>query len=276
MDPKVEGKTTPERESSETKNNWEWKIVCFLVLFVVLLAVASPAWKMWLKYRDEQYLAACKDALEAENWELLEIISENWHNDSPENGYPWLYRADAALGLKKHEEAAEFMGSLPEDDPKFAAAMLKRIDLQFSLLNDPLAAEESCKRLLKIEPRTTDAHQRLIFFYAMTYQRTKMVDAIHFAMEKNREPKESFIYLLGKNWLFFSNGYDLNQHWLETYPDEELFHLGRALSLLNAEPIINHPVKLCLSYPFSSIQWDCVAVRLSFLLISTNVLFLYR
>ena len=123
------------------------------------------------------------------------------------------------------------LGQLSVDDPKYAAAMVKKIDLEFQQLNDPLQATETAKTLLKHEPLVGDAHQRLIFFYGMTYQRQKLVDAIRFAMEHRREPKEAFTYLLGRDALVFSNAYDLNQMWSQKYPEEELFQVAAALSL---------------------------------------------
>lgn len=238
----VESSAEDVPQPSQAPEQWNWKAAFGLLFIVLIIGGAWPAWNRWLEYRDEQYLAACKSALEAENWKLLEVVAANWHQDSPQNGYPWLYRADAAIGLKNYEDAARYMGSLPTDDPKYAAAMLKKIDLEFGLLNDPFAAVETCQQVISIEPRTTEAHQRLIFFYAMTYQREKLIEAIRSAIEVRREPKEAFIYLLGKDWLIFSNGYELNQHWLEQYPDEELFHVGTALSLpYAANPLTHRP-----------------------------------
>jgi len=203
----------------------------YVLLLFVLMALTWPAWSLWQNTRNTQYQSAAEEARDSQDWERLEVIAQNWLNDFPGNGYAWLFKADSELGRSQWAEAAQSLGQLSVDDPKYAAAMVKKIDLEFQQLNDPLQATDTAKTLLKHEPLVGDAHQRLIFFYGMTYQRQKLVDAIRFAMENRREPKEAFTYLLGRDALVFSNAYDLNQMWSQKYPEEELFQVAAALSL---------------------------------------------
>lgn len=214
--------------TSETPRGQKRLYVLILIVFVALL---WPAWLRWQETRVSQYQTAAEEARDSQDWERLEVIAQNWLNDFPGNGYAWLFKTDSELGRSQWAEAAQSLGQLSVDDPKYAAAMVKKIDVEFQQLNDPLKATETAKTLLKHEPLVGDAHQRLIFFYGMTYQRQKLVDAIRFAMEKRREPKEAFTYLLGRDALVFSNAYDLNQMWSQKYPDEELFQVAAALSL---------------------------------------------
>lgn len=203
----------------------------YVLLLIVLFALFWPAWSRWQIYRISQYQLAAEEARDAQDWPRLAVISQNWLNDFPDNGYAWLFKADSELGRSQWKDAAESLGQLSVKDPKYAAAMVKKMDLEFQQLNDPLKAAETAKTLLSHEPLVSAAHQMLIFFYGMTYQRQKLDEAIHFAMEVRREPKEAFTYLLGKDALVFTNAYELNQMWLQKSPNHELFQVAAAISL---------------------------------------------
>lgn len=214
----------------ETKQFSRGPLVLLLVS-LMLAAGAWPAWSRWTEYRREQYRRACDEASAAEDWERLKLISANWHQDDPDNGIPILLRAHAAVQLEEFAEAAEWLERVPLNDPKRPAALLQKVELQLGPLNDPLGAEQTCREVLRLEPLAGTAHQRLIFIYSMTLQRRKMVEAIHHAIQVRREPPEAFPYLVGQDWLVFSNGYIVNRRWLENHPNEEVFQVALASNL---------------------------------------------
>ena len=70
---------------------------------------------------------------------------------------------------------AGYLYFLPDDDPRTPAALLELSHLQFGALNEPIAAAETCKRILRLQPENAEAHRRLIFYYAMSRQRSPLV-----------------------------------------------------------------------------------------------------
>ena len=94
-----------------------------------------------------------------------------------------------------------------------------------------LKPEATCKRMLRIKPRAGRAHQRLIYFYAMTLQRTKMVRQIREAIRLGCEPKEAYVYLVLTSALDFSDGFYRTTAWLQGSPNDESLQVARAYYL---------------------------------------------
>ena len=139
----------------------------------------------------------------------LQTIAHELQGLDPENSYAWLFLAEAAQRNDRFSEAAEHLGRLRPTDPKYLESLLLRAELQWGELNEPIAALETYKAVLDIEPRNAHAHARIISFYALTLQHTQMIAAIRRAIPLGSEPPEAYSYLFMADQLTFTNGPDV-------------------------------------------------------------------
>jgi tetratricopeptide (TPR) repeat protein len=59
-----------------------------------------------------------------------------------------------------------------------------------------------------------------------------MVEQIRAAIQHGTDTRENYVYLIGADYLVFSNGAEQNHHWLKSTHDHELFLVARALHLI--------------------------------------------
>jgi tetratricopeptide (TPR) repeat protein len=200
-------------------------VLLFLVLAVLAWGAFRVSRELWLR----GYEAACAEARERADWAELERQATAWASHQPERALPWLYAGEAAQRQGDLGRTAEYLLQVPDGDPRTPAALLELSDLLFYTLNRPLEGAATCERILRVDPTNDEAHRRLIFFYAMTVQRQKMIRQARRAIDLGCDTPETFIYLIGADWLTFSNAFDLNTRWLEADPDNELFLVAKAI-----------------------------------------------
>ena len=208
-----------------------WKIAIVLLLAAVTIAGARPASRWRWERRREAFRAECRAARDGRRWNDLQRLAADWAARDAESADAWMFLAEAAEARRDWQAEVENLARVPETDPKALPAFIEQAKLEFGPLNRPLAGEEVCQKLLRLEPRTTFAHQRLIQYYAISLQREKLVRQIRLAIDQQREPPEAYIYLLLLNTLRMLNGVESNQKWLESYPDEEIFAVARAIQI---------------------------------------------
>ncbi len=173
--------------------------------------------------------ASCREALRAGDWQRLEPLATRWHWWEPDLAAPLIYLAEAAQQTHQQERAAKLLGQLPDGDPMTPPALVERSGLLFGPLNRPIEGAHTLERALRLNPRLAVARQRLIYFYAFTLQRRKMVDQVYQAIRYDCDLPESYVYLMAQDWLSFANAYAENTKWLRGNPDEELFLVARAI-----------------------------------------------
>jgi tetratricopeptide (TPR) repeat protein len=203
------------------------------VLCVLSLAYLGYGWR-----RASQLEAACKAAQDSRQWAQLEIHATEWARWRPDRALPWLYAAEAANQQGDAIRTATYLYYLPDGDPLTPAGLLELSHLQFGVLNQPIAAAETCRRILRLQPDHSEAHRRLIFYYAMSRQRAPMIAEARRAIEAGCDAPETYLYLFGADWMTFANGYELNQRWLQSAPDYEPFLVARAWHLLHTQALI--------------------------------------
>lgn len=199
-----------------------------VLLFAGILG-GVRAFEAWERRQLIEYKSRCRTAVDQQNWDELVAISREWSQWDPESADAWLFLGEGLLQTGEPEQALETVGNIPRNDPKVIPALLKKIEVEFDLLNRPLVAEDTCLELLQIEPRVAEAHARLIFFYALTLQRVKLIEQIREAIRRGSEPPEAYVYLLLCDHLYFTNGYQLNAKWLQSSPNSELFQIAAAV-----------------------------------------------
>ena len=109
------------------------------------------------------------------------------------------------------------------------SGLMSQMELQFGPLNRPADGAETCERILASNPKSAVARQRLIFFLAMTLQRTRLIHQTRLAIDTGNEPIEAYVYFFFADSLLFSNAVDMNSRWLLGDPDSELFEVAEAI-----------------------------------------------
>ncbi|GIW94116.1 MAG: hypothetical protein KatS3mg110_2157 [Pirellulaceae bacterium] len=194
----------------------------------------------WITYRAavgwyvRQLAGRCHEAWRTGQFVDLEKMAREWVRWDRSQAQPFLYLADAAQKRGDYRAAVRWLDQLPTGDPKTVPALVEQTTLLFGPLNDPLEGERACLRVLELEPAAVEPRQRLIFYYAQTLQRHKMIDQIREAIRVGSDTREDYVYLIGAYYLVFSNGAEQNHHWLKNYPDNEHFLVARALHLIGS------------------------------------------
>ena len=211
----------PERRPG---GHWWWPIGAICVVLIL-------AGGFYLVRRSviQSLSASCREARRAKDWERLEELAERWHWWQRGKAAPLIYLAEAANETKRFERAAEVLERLPDADPMTPLALVERSSILFGPLNRPIEGAASLERAIKLNPKLIEARRRLIYFYAYTLQRRKMVQLAYDTIEHDCDLPETYVYLMLQDALSFSDAYDVNTRWFLGNRDEELFMVARAI-----------------------------------------------
>lgn len=216
------------------------RLVWLGLILLPLCALVLWAAHLWLTdLRTKAYEEACQEARQTLQWDTLKERATAWARWQPDNSRPWLFAAEAAQQQANPAQAAEYLRKVPDDDPLASEALLVLSDLYFQDLNRPLEGVATCERILRTHPNVGEARRRLIFFYAVTLQRKKMVDQAREAIKRRCDAPETYVYLIGADWLQLTNAAPMSLHWLQADPDNELFLVAPLLHMIG-EPA-EHP-----------------------------------
>jgi tetratricopeptide (TPR) repeat protein len=190
-------------------------------LALVVCGAAVLAVRGWHALRCGWLRQTCRQARDAGNWDALERSALAWAGLEPRSADPLLFAAEAAVARRAIDTAAAHLDRVPDDDPKAVAALLHRVDMLFGELGRPEEAAETCRRVLAIDPACGPAHQRLTFYYAVTLQRTRVAAQARAAIAAGGDIPETYVYLVGADWLTLSNTTAVSDQWLKSNPDDE-------------------------------------------------------
>jgi tetratricopeptide (TPR) repeat protein len=171
----------------------------------------------------------CRAAMHGEDWELLDQLGARYRRWSPFTAEPFIFLAESAYRRGALERAVHLLDLLPDNDPMTPPAILVQSSILFGPLNRPIRGAEVLERAVRLDPRNAEARRRLIFFYAFSLQRRKMVQHAYEAIRWDCDSPEVYVYLVARDWLSFSNAYAENSRWSLNNPDEELFLVSRAI-----------------------------------------------
>lgn len=204
------------------------RLLVVIGMAVCLLAAWVGYWSL-VAHRVRDLRAACTAARDAAQWAELETLAQRWIHWQPARAMPWLFAADAAQQLGDMQRAAEYLRQVPDGDPRTPEALLQLSDLLFGSLHRPLEAAAVCERILTLDAWNIEARRRLIFIYGVTLQRRQMMLEARKAIDLGSELPETYIYLVGTDWITFSNAYELNTQWLQSDPGNELFLVSQTI-----------------------------------------------
>lgn len=198
---------------------------------IVLLGAAAL---LGLRFGRQARVAAlarsCERAAQAENWKEVQDLAVRWKWWSGARAEPLIFEAQAACKLGNYDQAVQALNHLPDDDPLTPNGLLDQSNILFNTLNRPIEGAEALERAVMLNPQFTEARRRLIYYYAFTLQRRKVIDHAYEAIQHDCDLPETYVYLMAQDWLTFANAYEQNTAWFQDNPDEELFLVARAIN----------------------------------------------
>ncbi len=171
----------------------------------------------------------CQRLKARSDWRRLEQAAQQWGELQPKRLEPWLMAADAARRQGDVKSVAHYLSLTPDDCPIEVLTILGQ--LQLEELNEPLAAVDTFKRTLTRYPHDLETHMRLLQFYSMTCQRELVIEQARQCIASGRAPPAVFAFLFAARWLVYSNGYDINNQWMRSGENDELFEAAATVHL---------------------------------------------
>jgi tetratricopeptide (TPR) repeat protein len=175
-----------------------------------------------------QFKSQCEKFTRSSQWPKLEVTARQWTTWDPQSGDAWLFLAEAVKHRGDLEATNACLGHVPDDYPNILTVLESQSDLLFSELNRPLEAQAVWKRMLRLEPAASSAHQRLIYYQAMTQQRSQLLEQIAASIDHGADRPEFFVYWMLADALQFSDGMFQTSKWLQGAPDDEALQVAQA------------------------------------------------
>jgi len=201
-----------------------WSRICGWVFATAAIAFAGTTVYRGMRMVELRTLAIeASEALHAGQWQHLETVSQRWQEKDPRAGMAWLLAAQAADKLQSPGRMAGYIERMPDEDPNKPAALLDVATAYFGPLNQPSLGEAACLKSLQLEPNNVEARRRLIFYYCMTLQRAKLIEFARDAIATGTDTPETYVYLIGADWITLSNAADYNGKWLQSPEEPEIF-----------------------------------------------------
>ena len=225
---------TGKKTSPASSSRLWWRLTLGGVLLVMalgLILVGRSQYRNWNDRQGKELARRCRALREQLNWATLADVSRQWERLEPSNANPILFQAEAAQGQSDFLRAADLLSRVPEKNAKRIPAQIERTALLFGPVNRPLEAVAACHEILAQEPRSFTPRQRLIYFYAMTLQRSEMLREIRQSLDYHSEPLEAYVYLMLADELTFQDGFEVNNRWLNGNPNQEPFLVARTIHL---------------------------------------------
>jgi tetratricopeptide (TPR) repeat protein len=239
------------------QRRWGYWIVAGVLLTVsaVAIPVGLARYDSWRVQRSKDFARNCRKLRQAQDWQQLAAVADEWRAWDTHNADAILFRAEAAQGTSDFPLAADLLHLVPAKSPKRLAALIERTTLLFGPLNQPLEGVRACREVLELEPRAFAIHQRLIQFYAFTLQQEELLRQIYQAIELGCEPVEAYVYLMLADVLTFQNGFEVTNRWLAPDTTQETFLVARTIHLwkhlsMEASPSDDTKEKLRLAEQF--------------------------
>lgn len=201
-----------------------------------LLILGISGYLIWKNNKLSRTINSAQFAIAVSDWSNAQQLAEIWVKETPDDGDAWIALAEATRHLKQFDRTAECLKNVPRQDRRYLKVLELRGDLLFSELGQPLQAIENWQQMLDTQPDYPVAHQRLIYAYAMTQQRAKLVDQIHLAIQQKCEQTDAYIYLMLASNLQFSDGYLRTTEWLQAHPDDPSLQVAQAIYAMRVPP----------------------------------------
>lgn len=199
------------------------RIVLAAAIVIAFVVIGLQYWETGRAYSLKE---ACFAAREARDWQEAERLAKEWSVYETGLADPLIIAAEAAMQQGNFTAAGVYLDALPDDDPKTIPALLQRVDLMFGQLSLPHEAVRTIDRIFALDPANCDARMRLTFYYAITLQRMKTAEITRRTIEAGCDLPETYVYLMGADWLTLSNTESVNSRWLKANPGTERYAIA--------------------------------------------------
>lgn len=200
-----------------------------LILTILLIPLGYLSYRSVRLYNLRSMAFEASELRNSGKWRTLEPLAVKWGQADPSTAIPWLYAAECAEKLGSPDRMAQYLEKIPGDDPRAPDLLLELATIYFGPLNKPQQGVKAVERAIELAPEHREARRRLIFYYGITMQREKVIEAAREAIRVGADSQETYVYLIGANWLSFSNAYELNGKWLQSDSNDEVFGIAEAL-----------------------------------------------
>lgn len=200
-----------------------------VILVLLLIPLGYLSYRSARVYRLRSMAFEASELRNSGKWRTLEPLAVKWGEADPTTAIPWLYAAECAEKLGSPDRMAQYLERIPSDDPRAPDLLLELATIYFGPLNQPDKGVKACERAVELAPEHREARRRLIFYYGITMQREKVIEATRGAIQVGADSQETYVYLMGANWLSFSNAYELNGKWLQSGGNDEIYGIAEAL-----------------------------------------------
>ena len=200
-----------------------------IVLIVLLIPLGYLSFRSVRVYQLRSMAFEANELRNAGKWRTLEPLAVKWGQADQTTAIPWLFAAECAERLGAPDRMAQYLEQIPQEDPRAPDLLLELATIYFGPLNRPQQGVQACERALQLVPEHREARRRLIFYYGITMQREKVIELTRDTIRIGSDTQETYVYLLGANWLSFSNAYELNGKWLQSMSNEEVYGIAEAL-----------------------------------------------
>lgn len=212
-----------------------------VVLGVLLVLGGWAAYRNIQVYQLRELAIEAQEARQAGHWGDVEAITRRWVKRDPQAAVAWLMAAEAAQQRGAVERAAGYLDQLPDEDWRTPTAMLELATMNFGPLNRPVRGEAALQRAIALDPMHAEARRRLVFFYGITLQRTKMAEEAREAIERGCDVPETYVYLMGTDWLTFTNAHEYNEKWLRSGTNLETHFVAHVVHWAGAKGLDEQP-----------------------------------
>ena len=204
------------------------------VLVALVVGLGTAAW--W-----NNDSTRCASAVAAKDWSALDRAATDWLNREPTNGDAWLYLAQAAERQGDEAKVVACLSKVPHTHPRAAEALERQIELALGPLNRPLDASLALERLLELRPEDPEVHERLIRFYAQTYQRLRLLQQVRESIAAGAESRAAYLHLItaDERWLPLQR--EIYEQWRDAHPDCPVFVAAHALCQAEGPPVADSP-----------------------------------
>lgn len=120
----------------------------------------------------------------------------------------------AAKELRQVSITADFLYAFPRKVVDEIPSLSMLADLQFGPLQKPVLGAQTCRDILRIDPRAVLNRQKLVFFYAVTAQPAELLKTVRAGAELQSDLPEFYIYAFLADGLRLQNATAKLQQWM--------------------------------------------------------------
>nr|MCU0721451.1 hypothetical protein [Pirellula sp.] len=204
------------------------RLMWTLAVLIAIAVIFSTYWFRRIAYtRDLEN--QCKVARELERWQELEQLAVDWGIQAPLNPVPFEHAAFAAYRLGAFDRAYGYLTQMPENGT--LESWLLKGEIEHQSLNDQLASLDSCRKAIAIAPSNTEAHHRLLYFWAMSRQMDQLKSEIERGIGNGAATLETYAYWFAFDKLRFADAAPVNKSWADIHPEHDAFQIATVLAL---------------------------------------------